>query len=109
MTSAERAARQVAEKLLAAEAALADAAEMRFVYECRARRQAELISMVLAVPIANEGQMSEVEALAILNVTVRTPKWLLHKFTQTNTLSSARRPQRPPHAWTKPWMCAAGM
>ena len=33
--------------------------------------------MVLAVPIENEGQMSEVEALAILNVTVRRPKWLL--------------------------------
>ena len=30
-----------------------------------------------AVHIANEGQMSEVEALAILNVTERRPKWLL--------------------------------
>ena len=37
----------------------------------------ELIRMVLAVPIANEGQMSEAEALAILNVTERRPKWLL--------------------------------
>ena len=36
-----------------------------------------LISLVLAVHIANEGQMSEVEALAILNVTERRPKWLL--------------------------------
>jgi hypothetical protein len=31
---------------------------------------------VLAVPIANEGQMSEAEALAVLNVTQRRPKWL---------------------------------
>ena len=37
----------------------------------------QLISLVLAVHIANEGQMSEVEALAILNVTERRPKWLL--------------------------------
>ena len=37
----------------------------------------ELITLVLAVPIANEGQMSEAEALAILNVTERRPKWLL--------------------------------
>ena len=36
----------------------------------------ELIRMVLAVPIANEGQMSEAEALAILNVTEKRPNWL---------------------------------
>ena len=32
---------------------------------------------MLDVPIANEGQMSEAEALAILNVTERRPVWLL--------------------------------
>ena len=37
----------------------------------------QFISLVLAVHIANEGQMSEVEAHAILNVTERRPKWLL--------------------------------
>ena len=37
----------------------------------------ELINLVLAVLIANEGQMSEAEALAILNVTERRPKWLI--------------------------------
>ena len=36
----------------------------------------ELITSVLAVPIANEGQMSEAEALAILNVTEKRPNWL---------------------------------
>ena len=103
--------------LLAAEAALADAAETRAEYECRARWQAEAqrdvwqalagsrggrggrggrghapppppppppplpqwISLVLAVHIANEGQMNEDEALAVLNVTERRPKWLLYQ------------------------------
>ena len=37
----------------------------------------ELINLVLAVPIANEGHMSEAEALAILNVTERRLKWLI--------------------------------
>ena len=32
--------------------------------------------MVLAVTIANEGQMSEEAALAILNVTEKRPNWL---------------------------------
>ena len=36
----------------------------------------ELITLVLAVPISNEGQMSEAEALAILNVTEKRPNWL---------------------------------
>ena len=43
----------------------------------------ELIRMVLAVPIANEGQMSEEEARAILNVTEQRPNWLrlqVHPF-----------------------------
>ena len=35
-----------------------------------------MITLVLAVPIANEGQMSEAEALAILNVTEKRPNWL---------------------------------
>ena len=35
------------------------------------------INLVLAVSIAEEGQMSEAEALAVLNVTERRPKWLL--------------------------------
>ena len=37
----------------------------------------EFINLVLAVPIANEGHMSEAEVLAVLNVTQRRPKWLL--------------------------------
>ena len=36
---------------------------------------AELIQLVLAVPIETEGDMSEAEALAILNVTHKSPKW----------------------------------
>ena len=105
--AAERDARQVIQQLLAAEAAVADAAEERAMHEHKARCQAEaqrdiwqalaggrgsrggrggrghvppppapppplpppalpeLIRMVLAVPIANEGQMSEEEARAI--------------------------------------------
>ena len=37
----------------------------------------ELQTRLVHIHIANEGQMSEVEALAILNVTERRPKWLL--------------------------------
>ena len=118
--AAERDARQVIQQLLAAEAAVADAAEERAMHEHKARCQAEaqrdiwqalaggrgsqggrggrghvppppappppppppppplpeLIRMVLAVPIANEGQMSEEEARAILNVTEQRPNWL---------------------------------
>ena len=35
-----------------------------------------MITLVLAVPIGNEGQMSETEALVILNVTEKRPNWL---------------------------------
>ena len=38
---------------------------------------AELIVLVLAVPVATEGQMTAEEALAIFNVTHRRPIWLL--------------------------------
>ena len=38
---------------------------------------AELIVLVLAVPIETEGQMTAEEALAIFNVTHRSPRWLL--------------------------------
>ena len=38
---------------------------------------ADLIVLVLAVPVEIEGQMTAEEALAIFNVTHRSPKWLL--------------------------------
>ena len=38
---------------------------------------AELIVLVLAVPVETEGQMTAEEALAIFNVTHRSPRWLL--------------------------------
>ena len=38
---------------------------------------AELIVLVLAVPVETEGQMTAEEALAIFNVTNRSPRWLL--------------------------------
>ena len=41
VTAAERAARQVLEQMLKAEASLADAAEERALRDCAARRQAE--------------------------------------------------------------------
>ena len=37
----------------------------------------DLIARILAVEIRHEGDMSEAEALEILNVTDRRPKWLL--------------------------------
>ena len=37
----------------------------------------ELIQMVLSVPVQAEGQMSEEEALSVLNVTRKSPRWLL--------------------------------
>ena len=48
---------------------------------------AELIQLVLAAPIEREGDMSEEEALAILNVTNKSPKWLLLQL----------RPDKHPH------------
>ena len=115
LADTERVARLVAEQLLAAEAALADAAVEQAQHEYRARcpleadlalwkalaggragrggrgrsppnqspppppppPPAELIQLVLAVPIEREGDMSEAEALAILNVTHKSPKWLI--------------------------------
>ena len=38
---------------------------------------AELITLVLAVPVEKEGQITAEEALAILNVTHKSPRWLL--------------------------------
>ena len=70
-----------------------------------------MITLVLAVPVANEGQMSEAEALAnILNVTERRPKWLLSQvhldkhpeFRAEATAATARVNQAT-------WMCAADM
>ena len=42
---------------------------------------------MLAVPIEREGDMTEAEALAILNVTHKSPKWLLLQL----------RPDKHPH------------
>ena len=132
LATAEQAARHMAEQLLAAEAALADAAVESTLHECAARRQAEaqrdiyqalagagrggrgsrggrgtppppvpepppppppppppaeLIQRILAVPVAMEGQMSDEEALAILNVTEKSSRWLLLHL----------RPDKHPH------------
>ena len=65
----------------------------------------EFINLVLAVPIANEGQMSEAEALAVLNVTQRRLNGSSHKFTRTNTQISRRRPLWPRHASTSSHGC----
>ena len=55
---------------------------------------AELIQHVLAVPIEIEGQMSEAEALAILNVTHKSSKWLLLQLRPAD--------KHPHHVTTKP-------
>jgi hypothetical protein len=69
-----------------------------------------LIRLVIAVTIANEGQMTQTEALAIFDVTVKRSKWLLsqvHPDRYPDFFGGG--PLQPPaqHASTKPWMGTA--
>ena len=69
--------------------------------------------MRVPIGIANEGQMSEAEALAVLNVTQRRPKWLLlqvHPDKHPGFEAEATNYGNGTHQRSiKPWMYAAGM